>query len=148
MPDEHLTEILFVDDEWFFAARYVQELRKHFKVHFLDRADEVVSFLQANPAIKALILDIMMPTPEGVSEEDTGKGMDTGLWLLEEIQKQVATWPFPVMILTNRNTGGIEQELRLREIPLKYVDVRWKLDTPAFYLPDLLIHLITDAGEQ
>ena len=146
MADEHQKEILFVDDEWYFAARYVQELRKRFKVHFLDRADEVVSFLQANPTIDALVLDIMLPTPVGVSEEDTGKGMDTGLWLLKRIQKEVDTWPFPVMVLTNRNTAGIEQELRHRKTPLKYVHVRWKLDTPAFHVPDLLINLMQKAG--
>jgi CheY-like chemotaxis protein len=137
-------DILFVDDEWYFAARYVEKLRESFEVAFLDQADEVVPFLDKNPKVKLMVLDIMMPG----DDLDTRMGLDTGLCLLERIQSQVATWPFPVMVLTNRKMAEIEQELtaRKKKIAAKTIEVRQKLDTPAFAIVDLVKDLMKRVG--
>ena len=136
--------VLFVDDEPFFAARYIEELEKCFRVHFLNRAVEVLPFLEENPNVSAVILDIMMPTPEGVDAEVTQEGLDTGLWLLDRM-RLLGTWPFPVMVLTNRNPQVIRKELGERSVPKSFVKVRQKLDTRASALPALVTGLMEEA---
>jgi CheY-like chemotaxis protein len=129
--------ILFVDDEPFFAARYIDALERRYRVHFLNRAVEVLPFLEENPKVRAVVLDIMMPTPDGVDHLLTQEGLDTGLWILDQM-RSLGTWPLPVMILTNRNPDAIRGELVTRRLSDRHVRVRQKLETRAAELPGLL----------
>ena len=138
------TEILFVDDDRFFAIKYIESLEKQFAVHFLSDAEKVIPFLETRPTVKLAVLDIMMPSPGGVAEELIRGGLDTGLYLLERMQ-YLGTWPFPVFVLTNRNPEEIRMEIGRRKISRKQVRVRQKLEAPAPRLPKLLADLM--AGE-
>ena len=135
--DDERAAILFVDDEPFFAARYVEALEQHYRVHFLNRAIEVVPFLDENPTVSAVVLDVMMPTPAGVDEAETQRGLDTGLWLLDKMQ-YLGTWPLPVLILTNRRPAAIAEELTTRKINRELISIRQKCDTRATLLPELV----------
>ena len=86
----------------------------------------------------------MMPTPEGVDDKQTQEGVDTGLHLLDRM-RLLGTWPFPVMVLTNRNPQVIRAELMSRKIPRRYVTVRQKVDTRAAALPGLRDDLMAEA---
>lgn len=132
-------EILFVDDEAFFAARYIENLSREFTVHFADNATTALHRLENSLHIKALVLDIMMPAPHKVPLDQTAGGLDTGIWLLRQIQENhIAIWPFPVLILTNRNVDLVKTLLRDIQVSERYVEVRKKLDTPAFIINTIL----------
>lgn len=132
-------EVLFIDDEEFFARRYIENLRDHgFKVHYCERAEDAHGYIDQNPAISAIILDIMMPTPTNVSGSVTNNGLDTGLWLLGQLKDYVVSKPRPVLILTNRDPQAVEEGAKRLEFPDSLVSVTRKIETPAFYLPDRL----------
>jgi CheY-like chemotaxis protein len=138
-PTRH--EILFVDDDRFFAIKYIENLEKQFDVHFLSEADQVIPFLEENLVVRAVVLDIMMPGPGSVAEDLVRGGLDTGLYLLERMQ-YLGTWPFPVLVITNRNPEEIRLEIGRRKITRRQVRVRQKLEAQASLLPQLLIDLM------
>lgn len=129
--------VLFVDDEPAFAQRYVEELEKHFQVVYLTDAGEALNVLVRRATeIKALILDVMMPTPKDVPDSETDDGFETGLWLLQAFRGVPGSrWLMPVVILTNRRTDLIHDGLRRRKIDESGVVVYRKIDMPAFALP-------------
>ena len=140
---EGRVEVLFVDDEPFFAARYVQALEQEFAVHFLKRADEVIPFLEESPQVRGVVLDIMMPPPKGVVDDELDGGLNTGIWLLKSM-RELGTWPFPVLILTNRKPQAVVDALRdLKLHDLPFVKVYQKVHVSAPQLPMLLRELLS-----
>jgi CheY-like chemotaxis protein len=128
--------ILFIDDEELYARRYINHLEKQeFVVHYCDRAEDAQRFLEQNTDIRGIVLDIMMPTPETVSDQVTNHGLDTGLWVLQQLKDYVICKPRPVLILTNRHPQIVEDGVRRVGLPSWLVEVRRKVETPAFYLP-------------
>ncbi len=129
--------ILFVDDEPAFAQRYLEELRKQFEVIYVADASEALEVMrQRLGEIRALVIDVMMPTPEGVSDTDTDDGFETGLWLLQQFRGYPAgDWRMGVIVLTNRRTDLIRDGLRRRGIDEQGVQIYRKIDMPAFALP-------------
>ncbi len=139
MPDE----VLFIDDEKFYARPYVEALEENgFIVHSCFRAEDAAKFLQQNPQIGCIVLDIMMPTPPGVPASETNQGLDTGLYLLSKFADDVTSKRYPVLILTNRNPEAVEQGLGRLGLPEFLVEIRRKIETPAFYLPQALQALL------
>ena len=139
-------EILFIDDDEWFARRYVEELRKHgYVVYECTRASDVEGYLHEYPEIAGIVLDIMMPTPPGVPPTLTNDGLNTGLWLLERIKDYVVSGPRPVLIVTNRNPAIVTDRLSQLQFPAELVEIRRKMDTPAFYLPVCLERFLRDA---
>jgi len=142
-------EILFIDDEEYKTVRYRQHLeRRGSVVHYCERAEDAKQRMDDNPNINAIILDIMMPTPQGVSDAVTNQGQDTGLWLLVKIEEYVLSKPRPVLILTNRNVQAVEEGLKVLKLPPFLVDVRRKCETRAVDLPDRLETFLAAAREQ
>ena len=121
-------EILFVDDEPYFAGKYVDELRKSHSIHFLNRASEVIPFLEENTSVDCVVLDIMMPGGGLHAAGDSALGLDTGLLLLEEM-RNLGRWPFPVVILTNRKPKAILAEISQKRIPMHLIPVHQKIHT-------------------
>lgn len=120
--------ILFIDDEVFFAERYLTELRTNYAVRMCESVVEALEW-DNNQEIRAIVLDIMMPPPAGLSAQATNHGADTGLWFLKEIREAILQRPLPVIILTNRIPGLIREEIRQMGFPESLVDVLHKTDT-------------------
>lgn len=147
MADE--IEILFVDDDRFFARTYTEQLEEAgFVVHYCQYGAEIPRFIDEHPNIRAIILDIMMPTPEGIRPSVTNNGLDTGLWLLGEIREDVVHVPRPVLILTNRSPLALEERLPGLDMPNSVLQVRRKSETPAEELPRHIENLIRGAREE
>jgi CheY-like chemotaxis protein len=123
--------ILFIDDEAFFARRYIEELKTNFEVTFCESAMEAIEIIREGEEFKAVILDIQMPPPMGLSPQTTNGGLDTGLWLLREVRNIVIQRPLPVAILTNRLPNVIQDVVDKMGFPEQLIEVRHKTDTPA-----------------
>src|SRR6185437_9682819 len=95
-------KILFFDDEGYVLKPYLRELEKDFDVHFFEDITNGEKILANHPDIKLLILDVMMPTPEGVASSATNDGHSTGTWFLKQIRGIVVNRPLPVIVLTNK----------------------------------------------
>jgi len=138
-------EIILVDDEKFYAGTYRDALASQFVVHYRDTAHDAVGCLAEHSNVRALVLDIMMPVPEGVSAAVTERGLTTGLWLLQHIKETVIGYSIAVIVLTNRNPDVLAGPLKELEIPDYLVEVRAKCDTPAFLLPEIVATSIQQA---
>ena len=126
-----MDSIFFIDDEAFFARRYIEELKGNFKVSFCDSAIEAIDQIRGADEFRALVLDIQMPPPQGHSLQITNDGLDTGLWLLQEIREIVIARPLPVAILTNRLPQVIEAAVKKMSFPDQLIEVHHKTDTDA-----------------
>ncbi|MCG3129731.1 MAG: hypothetical protein FLDDKLPJ_00466 [Phycisphaerae bacterium] len=130
--------ILFIDDEQFFATKYIEHLERLFEVTYCETVLEAFEILsRQDTRYDGVVLDVMMPSPKGM-EGPTANGLDTGLWFLDKCRAELGTWPIPVMVLTNRNPKDIRDAVSARKFNPQKVDVRHKLETPAFAFPDIL----------
>jgi len=130
-----MPKILFIDDEGFFARPYIERLEKLFTVDFSDSASEGLENIRSRDEHKAIVLDIMMPSPTGIASTVTKDGLATGLWMLGEIKEIVIKRPLPVIILTNRALNIVEDAVSALEFPDVLVQILPKSQTPNFVLP-------------
>lgn len=137
-----MAKVIFIDDEGFFIKRYRESLETRFDVHYCDKAADGLAYLQTHSDVDAVVLDIMMPTPDGVSDFDTSGGLDTGIWLLGHLMVKYNPWTLPLLILTNRNVAIVRDVITKLRLPAHLVEVRAKIETPAFFLPSVVESLI------
>ena len=84
--DKPVAKVLFVEDDKFWARAYIRELQDFgFEVIYARSASDVVDLLNNSFDFDAVILDIMMPTPEDVADSVTEEGMSTGnrYWFMD-----------------------------------------------------------------
>ncbi len=135
--------ILFIDDEGFWAKPYRERLEEEFDVHYSDDPADGREFFAKTPRIDIIILDIMMPTPDGVDPRETDEGLDTGLWLLREMRGELIDRRVPVLILTNRRRAIVDEAVAHADFPAGLIEVRLKSETPAFFLPSRVHAMVT-----
>jgi len=137
-------KVLFVDDEPMFARAYVEALEKNFDVIYRTNVQDGMIAIRTLPDLRLLVLDIMMPPPEEVPEEEVEGGLGTGVFMLKQIKSRVISKnrPLPVVILTNRRPDVVEQAVRNQGFTEDFVSIRQKNDTPAFFLPRLVTQSI------
>jgi CheY-like chemotaxis protein len=105
-------KILFVEDDRFWARSYIAELQSAgFEVVYARNAGDAVKLIEDVLDFDAVILDVMMPTPEGVPDSTTEEGLSTGLWVLECIQQYLVPRRIAVWILTNRSLPTITERV-------------------------------------
>ena len=128
--------ILFIDDEPHRLREYEEALcEEGFKVTWATDAEEgMKTFLAHQSKIDVIILDVMMPPPAVWGDAMTDFGMRTGLKLLERIREE--TECIPVMVLTNLSLSSVDLP------PYDLVELRTKMETPAFALPKLVKRLM------
>jgi len=136
------TAILFVDDEPHYAIKYREALEKQFSVPFCDNANEALLYIQNHDELRLVVLDIMMPTPEGIDAIETNNGDETGLWMIQKCKEILSNRPLPILALTNRNRQPILDKLTEFHLPTGLIEVRRKLETPARDLPAFASNLI------
>lgn len=121
--------IVFVDDDNFYAMRWIEKLREYFVVQHFDDAENARRFILAGHDLRAIVLDIMMPVPSGASTEETAGGLDTGLWLLKRIGEHVRDSCVPVIVLTNRDSVQVAELVKKFGFTTDLVTVRSKTET-------------------
>lgn len=132
-------KVVFVDDEAFYADKYVRELKQiQLDVSYFDNAEAGLDYLKKLEPFFLLVLDIMMPTPTEVPPIDTNDGLTTGLWVLNEIKEKIAKYSIPVVFLTNRDSELIEEHVQQLELPENLVIVRQKLHTSSTRFADIV----------
>ncbi len=133
--------ILFIDDELFFAEPYMRELERDSEVILEQTAIGAIDAVNSARHWNAIILDIMMPSPDG-KVGLTADGLDTGLWILGEIVDAVISQRVPVIVLTNRNLPRVAEFIEklgeTHDIPPDLIVVRAKIETPRFLLPRIV----------
>ena len=105
-------KVLFVEDDRFWARSYIAELQAYgFEVVYARNAGDAVKLIEDVLDFDAVILDVMMPTPEGVPESTTEEGLSTGLWVLDRIQQYIVARRIVIWILTNRSLPTIAEKI-------------------------------------
>lgn len=129
--------ILFIDDQGSYSRLYIEELKQGFEVHWYWDAREAVDGILAEDEASLIVLDIRMPTPPGVSADETEDGQMTGIWILEQVRKTLIERNLPVLILTNRAVSVVAPAVADASIPQGLYEIHPKYNTPCFKLPDL-----------
>lgn len=137
-------EILFIDDEEFFADPYARELGRLFQVHIRYDAQSGLAAFHANKKLAAIVLDIMMPPPAGASPLVLENGLRTGLWLLEQMKTELLQRRIPTVVLTNRSFSLVQECIKEMAFPEGLIVVRPKIETPRFVLPNIVDALVND----
>lgn len=135
--------ILFIDDDRFYADRWIERLRDRYEVQHFTDADSALAFIRTSSGVRGIVLDVMMPVPGSATDEETSRGHDTGLWLLAQIREWVADNEVPVIILTNRDPEHVVDRVNGLQFAPGLVDVRKKLDTNRDRLLSLLTDMVT-----
>lgn len=128
--------ILFIDDERFYAQRYIEKLEEDYTVIYAPSLERGLAAFKEHPEIAAVILDIMMPAPSSETEEVTNHGLDTGLLFLRDLKEALIARRVPVLILTNRHLEGVEASISAIGLPSKLSQITPKSQLSA---PHLLI---------
>lgn len=134
--------ILFIDDEPMYVHYYLQNLKTRFsnnKVIFRDNLKEARELINNHISeLEILIIDIMMPPDDKLDFDEVDKGLKTGLFFLKQIAEQLYIHQVPVLILTNRDPNKIADEINELRKSLTRLEIRQKIDTPAFVLPNIV----------
>jgi len=101
--------ILMIDDEKRTLDSYLQELRLNdFAVRYESLVDAGLKCLEENAhEIELLILDLMLPFGQAFNEEETDKGLRTGVLFYERVRR--TNDRLPIIILTNNVDEGIRR---------------------------------------
>lgn len=120
-----------MDDERFFARDYIASLSERFEVKFCEEVDEARAVL-CDPAtcIRAAVIDLQMPSPMELDEDEVVNFVDTGLWLLEKAFENIVKRGIPVVVLTNREFPTFKYRFEAMGFPDKLVEVHIKFNTP------------------
>ncbi|MFV0420726.1 response regulator [Oleidesulfovibrio sp.] len=63
--------VLLVDDEVAFAEALARRLtRKNINVHTVHNGPQALDYLRNNPGVDAVVLDVVMPGPDGLKVQD------------------------------------------------------------------------------
>ena len=143
-------QILFIDDEPYYARDPVESLQKAgYEVVLEDNAESGLTYLRANAgSLGLVILDYMMPTSATGHETETLDGLATGRWLLREAREFLELHHLPVLILTNRNVETVTKEvgefdsMKVR----KLISVRHKTQSSRSYLPTIVEQILLEAA--
>lgn len=90
--------ILFVDEELWFARGMIEELEDEgYKVLHVSEGTQAIEVLESGESIDLIVLDIMMPTGERIS--DPAEGRRTGVRVGEFIRREMKS-KIPIIYLT------------------------------------------------
>jgi len=118
-----MEDVIIIDDERYFARQYSQVLDEWYKVTICRSAQEGIQCLKSNARVRALVLDIQMPTPQNVEEYETRSGVDTGIWLLRTCRSELMERFIPILVLTNRPEKEVEARVRPLAYPIGQIEI-------------------------
>lgn len=109
-------------------SRHIDCLNEEYDVTFLYSVSTALEHLKNCEKYSCLIVDVMMP----VSSKDaarTNDGLDTGIWLVRQVEDKIAEFGIPVILLTNRQHSDVLKGLKGSTLPEGQVIVKPKDDT-------------------
>lgn len=136
----------FLDDDKFYAKAWVKNLEETCEVVYFQTAADALVYVAAHADLKCLVVDMMMPTPSGVSPSETDDGNETGLWFLRQADDYIRTYSLPILVLTNRATSSLIVAIEEMGYPLGLVEVRRKMETSREVLQKVIVEKITRLG--
>jgi CheY-like chemotaxis protein len=106
-----MIKVLYVDDEadtQTMASKFDLMRHRGIDVIKVTRVAEVLKEIEKHQSeIKLLVLDIIMPPEDKYSLEETNRGTDTGIRVLQDIRERYKT--LPILIVSIRRTQGLEK---------------------------------------
>jgi hypothetical protein len=139
-------KVVFVDDEGEWSGPYIEFLGQSFNVIPFRDVVAAREYFECNHDIMALVVDIMMPTPEKVSASLTADGDLTGVWFLSQIKDYLVGAKVPAIVLTNKQLESVRSAIARLDIPKLLVECRQKRDTSRFLLPTIVRDMISRSG--
>lgn len=109
--------ILFIEDELRQTKSFHEEFElAEYEVKLAKTVDEASLLLTENAAaIQVVILDIMMSPGELLRNENTERGLRTGLKMFEKIREEFPT--IPVVVFTNVTDKSVIEFFSTRNVP-------------------------------
>ena len=101
--------ILYIDDDLLRTRFYMLEDRGY-KVVPVDNANDALKKIKKNK-FDLILLDIMMPAPNFVSNETVNYGYETGIYLANKIKSSINR-KTPIIVLTANPQPNVESELK------------------------------------
>ncbi len=137
-------KVLFVDDDRYFTREYLGELSSRFSVDARYDATSACDALNSDIHYAAAIIDVMMPSPEGL-ESETRDGMSTGIWLIKKCREMIEAHNTAIVVFTNRSSQSIAAECEGLRFPHNLLTIAHKFAVPAGQLSDLVDSAISRA---
>jgi glycosyltransferase involved in cell wall biosynthesis len=135
-------KILFVDDDQFYAQKYISSLEAGADVTILKTAEEAWLEIRDNAAnYDCISLDVMMPPPAEWSDDTLG-GLFTGIEILRKCKDVLLKAQIPVFLLTNHETPTIKLAIKSVGLPDGLVTVARKIETPPSEFLDCIEALV------
>lgn len=101
-------KILYIDDD-LHRSRFDMLVDKGYKVIPINNANDAIKEFKKN-LFDLILLDIMMPTPNFISNEKVNNGYETGVYLAKEIKNSINE-KTPIIVLTANPRPSVETEL-------------------------------------
>ncbi len=106
-----MIKVLYIDDEADsekMASKFDLMRHRGIDVIKVTRVTDVLHEIEKHRSeIKLLVLDIIMPPEDRYSLEETNKGTDTGIRVLQDIREHYKN--LPILIVSIRRTQGLEK---------------------------------------
>ncbi len=142
MSDNEKPLIAFIDDEPDKSMRYVRELLNKFDTHYFDEVSSGLAFCKDHPKLRCIVLDMIVPPPEGTDYEEVEGGLETGVWFLRNLKSFLEDNSVAVVVLTNRNITLVRDAVSKLELPKILFVCKTKTDVPSWFLPVLVQQMI------
>jgi CheY-like chemotaxis protein len=135
--------ILFVDDEPHLWHRWLEPLKRLGSVELITKPSAVFSYFENHGAPDVLLMDVMLPTPEGIAESATEDGLTTGVFLVTQLIRQIVSANTLVVFLTNVDFDTVEECINEAFLPRVYLKIVRKSIDPDSFSTDLKSWLVT-----
>ena len=145
MNTNNKPQILFVDDDVFFANGYLEALDERYQVTIARNVPTAEQEVKTVTKHLCAVLDVMMPIPASWPDGDkiaAAGGALTGIIVLRRCKVEIVNAKLPVIVLTNRQPIEMEAEIANLGFPNGLVEIHHKIVTPAFMLPNLMRDII------
>lgn len=138
-------KILFIDDEPEWCGPYLEVLHQGFEVIVKHHAQAALDYVESHQDIEGIIIDVMMPTPINVSSTKTNNGLDTGVWVIEQLHGYIVAAKCPVVVVTNREKSSFNARLGEVGLSSELLQVKLKSEINAKLLAVMMRQMINSA---
>lgn len=130
-------KVLFIDNERRYVARHIEHLAEEYDVVYLSEVNDALDAMADGDKYSCFIVDVMMPVSvDRVSL--TNNGLDTGIWMISQVEEKLKDLRIPVILFTNRQHSDVVKGLKESKLSEGQVIVKPKDDTNPKQLLELV----------